>query len=294
MLRYATPLTFAALGGLFSERSGVVNIGLEGQMLTGAFFGLWASAGSGSWVVGLLAAIAFGGFIGLIHAVFCVHLRADQIVVGTAINILALGVTDYVFRILYGIGGTPTGVSRIPNVSIPGLRSIPFVGDVIGTMNLMIWVAIALVVVSWAVLFRTPLGLRIRAVGENPRAAETVGISVYLVRYGCVMLSGALAALGGAYLSFGFLDNFSENMTNGTGFIALAVLIVGKWRPFPLFAAALLFGLSSAVADRLADVGLSPDLLRTIPYVVTLVAVVGIIGRAVPPAADGKPYVRGG
>jgi simple sugar transport system permease protein len=294
MLRYATPLTFAALGGLFSERSGVVNIGLEGGLLTGAFFGLWASAGTGSWVVGVLAAIAFGGLLGLIHAVFCIQLRADQIVVGTGINILALGVSTYVFRAIYGIGGTPTGVSRIPDVSIPGLRSIPFIGAIIGTMNLMIWVAIALVVLSWIVLFRTPIGLRIRSVGENPRAAETVGINVYLVRYGCVILSGALAALGGAYLSFGFLDSFSENMTAGAGFIALAVLILGKWRPFPLFGAALLFGLSSALADRLSDVGVDPDLLRALPYVVTLVALVGFIGRSTPPAADGKPYVRGG
>jgi simple sugar transport system permease protein len=294
MLRYATPLTFAALGGLFSERSGVVNIGLEGMMLTGAFFGLWASAGTGSWVAGLGAAILFGGALGLVHAVFCVHLRADQIVIGTAINILALGITDYVFRELYGIGGTPPSVDRIPQVSIPGLRDVPFIGAIIGEMNLMIWLAIGLVVLSWLVLWRTPVGLRIRAVGENPRAAEGVGINVYLVRYLCVIASGGLAALGGAYLSFGFLDSFTENMTAGAGFIALAVLICGKWRPFPLFFVALLFGLSSALADRLADVGLSPDLLRTLPYVVTMVALVGVIGRSTPPAADGVPYARGG
>jgi general nucleoside transport system permease protein len=272
----------------------VVNIGLEGGLLTGAFFGFWASAGSGSWVVGVLAAAAFGAALGLIHAVFCVSLRADQIVVGTGINILALGVTTYVFRALYGLGGTPPDVDRIPNVSIPGVRDIPFIGDIIGDLNLMIWLAILAVILSWFVLWRTPVGLRIRAVGENPQAAEGVGINVYLVRYCCVIASGAIAALGGAFLSFGFLDAFNENMTLGTGFIGLAVLILGKWRPFPILFAALLFGLSSAVADRLADVGLSPDLVRTIPYVVTLVALVGFIGRATPPAADGVPYVRGG
>ena len=148
MLRYATPLTFAALGGLFSERSGVVNIGLEGNLLIGAFFGFWAAAASGSWVVGVVAAAVFGALLGLIHAVFCVSLRADQIVVGTGINILALGVTTYIFRALYGVGGTPPNVDRIPNLSIPGLRDIPFVGDVLGDLNLMVWLAIAMVVIS--------------------------------------------------------------------------------------------------------------------------------------------------
>ena len=294
MLRYATPLIFAALGGLFSERSGVVNIGLEGGLLTGAFFGFWAAAATGSWVIGVGAAAVFGGLLGLILAVFCVSLRADQIVVGTGINILALGVTTYIFRALYGVGGTPPNVDRIPNLSVPGLRDIPFVGAIIGDLNLMIWLALAAVVLSWLVLWRTPIGLRIRAVGENPEAAEGVGINVYLVRYACVVVGGAIAALGGAYLSFGFLDGFNENMTAGQGFIGLAVLILGKWRPFPILFAALLFGLSSAVADRLGDVGLSPDLLRTIPYVTCLVALVGFIGRATPPAADGRPYIRGG
>jgi len=294
MLRYATPLTFAALGGLFSERSGVVNIGLEGGLLTGAFFGFWAAAESGSWVVGLGSAAVFGAALGLIHAVFCVSLQADQIVVGTGINILALGVTTYVFRALYGLGGTPPNVDRIPNISIPGVRDIPFIGEIIGDLNLMVWLAIITVVLSWLVLWRTPIGLRIRSVGENPAAAEGVGINVYLVRYASVIVGGAIAAMGGAFLSFGFLDAFNENMTAGTGFIGLAVLILGKWRPFPILFAALLFGLSSAVADRLADVGLSSDLVKTIPYIVTLVVLVGFIGRATPPAADGIPYARGG
>jgi general nucleoside transport system permease protein len=294
MLRYATPLTFAALGGLFSERSGVVNIGLEGGLLTGAFFGFWAAAGSGSWIIGVGSAALFGAALGLIHAIFCISLRADQIVVGTGINILALGVTTYIFRALYGLGGTPPNVDRIPNLSIPGVRDIPFVGDIIGDLNLMVWLSIAAVILSWLVLWRTPVGLRIRAVGENPQAAEGVGINVYLVRYCCVIVGGAIAALGGAFLSFGFLDAFNENMTLGRGFIGLAVLILGKWRPFPILFAAMLFGLSSAVADRLADTGLSSDLLQTIPYVVTMVALVGFIGRATPPAADGLPYIRGG
>ena len=294
MLRAGTPLTLAALGGMFSERSGVVNIGLEGAMLIGAFFGMWATAETGTWVLGLGAALVAGALTGLIHAFFCVHLRADQIVVGTGINILAFGLTAYLFRTVYGFEGSPPNLSRVPNVSIPGIRDIPFVGDVIGNLNLMIWIAIGMVFASWFVLWKTPLGLRIRAVGEHPRAAETVGIDVYRIRYLAVIVSGSLAALGGAYLSVAFVGSFNENMTAGQGFIALAVMILGKWRPFPILGSAMVFGLSLALADRLGGVGINPDLLKALPYVVTLIALVGFIGRATPPAADGKPYARGG
>jgi len=293
-LRWATPLTFGAIGGLFSERTGVVNIGLEGAMLFGAFFAVWGAAETGNWFVGVLAALAIGALVGLLHAVFCVHLRADQIVVGTAVNLLALGVTSFLLRKIYGFSGTPAELDQIPNVSIPLIRDIPFVGDVIGDMNLLIWVGLATVPLAWLIIFRTPLGLRMRAVGENPRAAETVGIGVYLIRDLGVVVSGMLAALGGAYLSLAFTGSFNEGMTAGRGFIALAVLILGKWRPFPILASALLFGFASALADRLGSVGISADLLKGLPYIVTLIALVGFIGRSTAPAADGKPYVRGG
>jgi len=292
-LRYATPLAFAAMGGIFSERSGVINIALEGMMLSGAFFGIWAAAWSGSWVVGILMAMVFGGFLALIHAFFSIHLRADQIVSGTAINFLALGLTGYLFRYIYGTEGTPSDVSRIPDVSVPGLDKIPFIGDVIGTMNLMIWLMLLLLVLTWIVLFKTPVGLRIRSVGEHPRAADTVGISVYGIRYGCVVLSGMLAALGGAYLSIGFVGSFNENMTVGRGYIALAAVIFGKWRPFPAFAACLLFGFSSGLAQRLqTEANISANLLQTLPYVLTIIALVGVVGRSRGPAAVGRPYVK--
>jgi simple sugar transport system permease protein len=242
----------------------------------------------------MVIAMAIGLLVGLLHALFCVHLRADQIVVGTAVNILALGLTAFLFRKIYGFEGSPPDISRVPDVSIPGVRDIPFVGRVIGDLNLMIWLAIGLTILAWFVLWRTPLGLRIRAVGEHPRAAETVGIDVYRIRYLSVALSGMLAALGGAYLSIGFVGSFSENMSAGQGFIALAVMILGKWRPFPILASAMLFGLSAALADRLGGVGISPDLIKGLPYAVTLIALVGFIGRATPPAADGKVYARGG
>jgi ABC-type uncharacterized transport system permease subunit len=297
MLRYATPLTFAAIGGMFSERSGVVNIALEGMMLSGAFFGILAAQKSGSWEFGLLAAMAAGAALGLIHAFFSIHLRADQIVIGTAINFLALGVTGYFFVDVYGEQGTPEGIPRIPDVHLP-LDKIPtgvgtFLDDVFGSLNLMIWLSFVLLIVSYIVMFKMPIGLRIRAVGEHPRAADTVGISVYAVRYSAVVVSGILAALGGAYLSIGFLGSFNENMTAGRGFIALAALIFGAWRPFGAFSAALLFGFSSALAQRLPEYsGSAATLFQALPYVLTLIAVAGVIGRSIPPAAIGRPYLK--
>jgi simple sugar transport system permease protein len=295
-LRYATPLTFASIGGLFSERSGVVNIGLEGDMLMGAFFGFWGADVTGSWLLGLLIAVLAGGALALVHAVFCIHLRADQIVIGTAINFLALGITGYLFVDIYGEQGTPTDVSKIPDVTIPGLEDVPFFGPAFGQLNLMIWLSFVVLILTWIVIFKTPIGLRIRSVGEHPRAADTVGISVYGIRYACVIVSGALAALGGAYLSLGVLTLFDQNLTGGRGFIALAALIFGNWRPFGAFAAALLFGFSTALADRVdvwfAQGSSAPLLFNALPYILTIIAVAGVIGRSVPPAADGRPYIK--
>ena len=293
-LVYATPLAYAALGGIFSERSGVVNIGLEGMMLTGAFFGIWGTVWSGHWEVGLVVAMVSGAVVALVHAVFSIHLRADQIVTGTAINFLALGITGYAFIDIYGSNGTPPSIDSVPNVNLPGVESIPGLGGVFGSLNLMIWIVFALLILTEVILFRTPIGLRIRSVGEHPRAADTVGIPVYRVRYVCVILSGILAALGGAYLSVGFVGSFGQNMTAGRGFIALAAVIFGKWRPYGAFGACLLFGFANGLADRLQSVaGVSPNLLATLPYVLTLIALVGLVGRSRPPAADGQPYVKG-
>lgn len=299
MLRYATPLAFAALGGLFSERSGVVNIGLEGMMLMGAFFAVWGSDVTGSWELGVLVGVAAGGLTGLLHAFFSVSLRSDQIVGGTAINFIALGLTTYLFIQIYGKEGTPPScpgeqdcLETIPNVDLSFLGS-GFFGDVFGNLNLMIWIAIGLVVAVWVVVFKTPIGLRLRAVGEHPRAADTVGIDVYAVRYGAVMLSGMLAAAGGAYLSLGFVSSFDDNMTAGRGFIALAALIFGSWRPFGAAVACLLFGFSSALSDSLQVYSTSiSTLFEALPYALTLVAVAGVIGRSIPPASIGRPYVK--
>ena len=286
-LVWATPLTFAAIGGMFSERSGVVNIGLEGMMLAGAFFAALGTDKFGHWYMGLLTAAVAGAAFAAVHAVMAIQLRADQIVSGTAINFLALGVTGYFFIDIYGENGTPGDLSRIPDVNIG------FLGSVFGHLNLMIWVSFVLLIVAHITLFRTPIGLRIRSVGEHPRAADTVGISVYATRYAAVILSGTLAALGGAYLSIGYLGSFSENMTAGRGFIALAAVIFGNWRPFGAFGAALLFGGSTALSFRLAQPwGNASVLFQALPYVLTLIAVTGVIGRAIPPAAVGRPYVK--
>jgi simple sugar transport system permease protein len=293
-LVYATPLAYAALGGIFSERSGVVNIGLEGMMLTGAFFGIWGAAWSGYWEVGLLIAAVSGGLMAAVHAVFAIHLRADQIVSGTAINFLAIGITGYLFIDIYGDNGTPAVVSMVPSVNLPGIEHWSYIGPAIGSLNLMTWMMFGFLVLTHVVLFRTPIGLRIRAVGEHPRAADTVGIPVFRLRYASVIVSGMLAALGGAYLSVGFVGSFDQNMTAGRGFIALAAVIFGKWRPYGAVGACLLFGFASGLADRLQSVaGVSVNLLSTLPYVLTLIALVGLVGRSRAPAADGQPYVKG-
>jgi general nucleoside transport system permease protein len=292
-LVWATPLTYAAMGGMFSERSGVVNIGLEGMMLAGAFFACLGADKFGSWGMGVLTAMVAGAAFAFLYAIFAIHLRADQIVGGTAINFLALGVTGYFFIQIYGDEGTPGNLPRIPNIKIPGIEDVPFFGQAFGDLNLMIWLGFVLLIVAYVVMFKTPIGLRIRAVGEHPRAAETVGISVYLIRYASVTLSGVLAALGGAYLAIGFVGSFVENMTAGRGFIALAALIFGNWRPLGAFAAALLFGASTALSFRLATYSDSAAVLfQALPYVLTLIAVAGVIGRSIPPASVGRPYSK--
>ncbi len=292
-LRYATPLLFAALGGVISESSGVINIGLEGMMLMGCFWGIYGADLLGSWVWGIVVAMLAGGLLALLHAVFSIHLRANQIVSGTGINFIALGITGYFLEYHYGPNGTPLNISTIPNVKIPGIQHVGFIGTAFGSANLMTWVGLALVPALTFFLFRTRGGLRLRSVGEKPRAADTVGLPVLRIRYVAVVTSGMFAALGGAYLSVGFVGSFSNNMTNGRGFIALAAMIFGKWKPWGALWACLLFGFGSAMSDRVSGVNQTlGTLFEALPYVLTLIAVAGLVGRSRPPAADGIPYVR--
>jgi general nucleoside transport system permease protein len=299
-LRYATPLIYAAIGGLYCERSGVVNVALEGMLLMGAFFGVWTIiwahtwAGSYAWVVALVGASLAGMVLATIHAVWSISLKVDQIITGTALNFLALGITGYIFIDKYGNSGTPGNIADygIPDVHLSFMQNWYFIGPIFGQLNLMIWLSFLLLIGTYYFVFRTPYGLRLRSVGEHPRAADTVGISVYKVRYTAVIASGGIAALGGAYLSIGFVNSFSEGMTTGMGFIGLAALVFGKWRPFATYGATLLFGFSSALADRLPTAYGNQwgTLFQALPYVLTIIAVAGVIGRSVGPAAAGRPY----
>ena len=276
-IRLATPLLLAALGGLLSERSGVINIALEGLMLAGAFTSATVTHYSGNPWVGLLAGIGAGVFIALIHAVACIKFDSDQVVTGTAINILMFGVPTLTSGALFGTtGSTP---------QIPRTNLIP---------NAPVVIAFSLVPILWYVLYRTPFGLRLRAAGENPEAADTAGVSVSRIRYTGVLLSGALAAIGGAYLSIGQSSLFTRNMTAGRGYIALAALIFGKWRPVQTMLACLLFGFAEAAAIQMQGVipYVRVEYIQIIPYVLTMVVLAGFIGAARAPRALGQPYQK--
>ena len=298
-LRLATPIVFAALGGVVSERSGVTYIALEGSMLVGAFFGVLAADRSHSVVVALAVAIVAGTALAGLHAVAAIHFRSDQIVSGMALNILALGLTSYLNYQLYGTTGTPADLPGIPDLTLGAALAIPFVGDVLGDQSVMVWTSVLLVVLLQLFLFRTVPGLRLRAVGEHPRAAATVGISVRRTRYWAVLASGALAAAGGAYLSLAVTHSFTDDMVGGRGFIGLAAMIFGRWTPIGALAASLIFGYGGALSTSLqgatvGDVRVPVQLLSTLPYVLTILAVAGLVGRSRPPAADGIPYAQEG
>ena len=294
-LRLATPIALAALGGVITERSGVTNIALEGCMLVGAFFGIVAADKTGSLPVALVVALLAGALLAALHALASVTFRADQIVSGMALNILASGLTSYLNYELYGTTGTPADLPGIPPLTLPVINGLPFVGDVIGKQNSVVWVMFVLVILLQLFLFRTVPGLRLRAVGEHPRAAETVGVDVRRTRYWAVIASGALAAIGGVYLSMGVSGSFTDNMTNGRGFIGMAAMIFGRWTPVGALVASLIFGYGDALSVSLqgasiGDLRFPVQLLSTIPYLFTILAVAGFVGRSRAPAADGIPY----
>jgi ABC-type uncharacterized transport system permease subunit len=281
-IRLSTPLILAALGGLFSERSGVINIALEGMMLAGAFTAAAVTYAAGNPYVGLLAGMLAGMLIAALHAVACIRYKADQVVTGTAINILMIGMPAFLGGAFFlSSGSTP---------QIPKEQLIPWIPIVI---------AFALVPLSWYVLYKTPFGLRLRSVGENPEAADAAGVPVARMRYAGVLLSGLLAGIGGAYLSIGQSSLFTRNMTSGRGFIALAALIFGKWRPFQTLLACLLFGATEAISIQMQGVVKLPSgddipvqFIQMVPYVLTIVVLAGFIGSSRPPRALGIPYQK--
>jgi general nucleoside transport system permease protein len=289
----ATPITLGALAGICSERTGVVNIGIEGLMLTSAFTGFMAGVYTHNLGIALVAAVASGALMALLHAVLSVTFRVDQIISGTVVNILAVGLTGYLNRQLFATGAPP-GLSVLPSIPFGPLSDLPWIGPIVFQQKPIALTAIVLVVLLHLALFRTQWGLRTRAVGEHPLAADTVGINVNAMRYYNVVLGGAIAGLAGAYFTLESVPHFEPLMTNGRGFIALAAMIFGKWTPFGAWGAALLFGVAEAIptAMQLQGITIPFQIVGLLPYVLTIVVVAGAVGRATPPAADGIPYVR--
>jgi general nucleoside transport system permease protein len=294
-LRLATPLILAALGGLYCERSGVINIALEGIMLAGAFTAALVTFYSQSPWIGLLAAVAAGLLVAAIHALATINYRANQVVSGTAINILFLGVPALLCGVFFGTTGNTPQLPREQTLNdwqFFNAQSSPFLASIFN-QNPLVYFALFAVLMTFFVIYRTRFGLRLRAVGENPEAADTAGVSVLRMRYAGVLLSGALAALGGAYLSIGQNSLFTRNMTAGRGFIALAALIFGKWDPVGTMIACLLFGFAEAIAIRMqGTVNIPNQFIQIVPYVLTIVVLAGFISRARPPKALGIAYTK--
>jgi len=294
-LTAAILLLLPALGGVISERSGVVNIAMEGMMLMAAFFAVWADLQWHNALLATLIAMVAGGAMALIHGVISIRFRADQIVSGIAINIFAAGLTVFLVNRIYGIQdvGHVDQAHLLPNWNVPVLSQIPFIGVVLFQQNVIVYVALVILVLTEVVLFRTRLGLRIRAVGEHPQAADTAGLNVFAIRYGAVITSGLLCGIAGAFLAIGISNTFVPNMTDGRGYIALAAMIFGKWTPRGAFVACLIFGLGEAIYANNSTIHISQYLLSMLPYILTLIVLAGVVGRSVPPAADGLPYVAG-
>jgi ABC-type uncharacterized transport system permease subunit len=295
-VKAALPLVFGALAGVLCERSGVINVAIEGQLLTGAFAGaLFGTIFSSTWA-GLIAAALGGVFIAALLAVLAIRYLVDQVVLGVVLNLFALGLTGFVFTQLMAPQQDKYNFTKVfPTWSIPGLSSIPILGPALFQGSIFLYLAIALVIVVHVALFHTRWGLRTRAVGEHPTAADTVGIRVLATRYRNVLIAGVVAGIGGAYLVLGDVGNFNANQTNGRGFIALAALIFGRWSPVGATLAALLFGFTQALANALGSIGsaIPQEFLSMLPYAATIVAVAGLVGRVRAPAADGQPYLKG-
>ena len=306
-VRLATPLLLACLAGLFSERAGVFDIGLEGKMLVSAFFSAAVAALTGDVWLGLLAGIAAAMTFSLIHGVASITFRGDQLISGVAINFLASGMTVLIAQDWFSQGGrTPplSGGARFGPVEWPGadlVRDVPLLGpvydDLVSGHTVLVYAALLAVPLSWWVLYRTRFGLRLRAVGENPGAVDTAGVSVVRLRYAAVLICGLLTGIAGAYLATGLAAGFVKEMTAGRGFIALAALIFAKWRPFGALGACLLFGFLEAISNRYPTIDLGvvtiPDaFVQALPYILTVVILAGFVGRAVPPRAGGEPYVK--
>lgn len=295
-LRMTTPILYTAMGEVFSERAGITNIGLEGLMVIGAVSSFIGVSLTGSLAIGVLIAIFCGVLINALFAYCVIYRHSDQIVMGMALNILAAGAASFVYRAVFGISQTPEKVEGFRQIRIPLLADIPVLGEVLFHQNLLVYLALILVPVCGFVLFRTRFGLHLRSVGEYPRAADSMGIKVYQTRFlGCV-LGGAFGAMGGAYLSVAYMNMYVDNLVSGRGFIALAAVIFGKWKPKGVLLATLLFGFADALQMRLQamSLGIPYQFMAMLPYLVTMVALICFVGKSVGPAANTVNYIRGG
>ena len=293
-LALSTPLIFGALGGVISERVGVVNVAIEGQLLAGAFVSALVASATGSAYVGLVGAMIAGVLVSMVLAVFSIRYIVDQVIVGVVLNVLVTGLTSFLYsQVLARSESLSRGV-RFPQLDIPVLSQIPIVGPVFFRQTIIVYLMYIAIALVFYGLFRTRWGLRLRSVGEHPQAADTVGIKVNATRFWNVSLAGAIAGLGGAYFTLGSLGNFQKEMTAGAGFIALAAVIFGRWDPIRATLAALLFGFASNLQNVLGAIG-SPvpsEFMLMLPYIVTIFAVAGLVGQSRGPAASGKPYIK--
>ena len=294
-IRLSTPILLAALGEIFSERAGVLKISIEGEMLIGALAGFLGAYYFKHLWIGVCCGMMAAALYGLIAGFFSITLNVDQVITGITLNLLALGVTGFIYRLMLGQSFIPPSITPLAPIKIPGLCDLPFVGPILFSQNLIVYATFFLLTPCSAfVLFKTPFGLNLRAVGEYPLAADTVGIRVLATRYACVMIGGLFSGLGGACMTLAQLNMFTENLTAGRGFIALAAVIFGRWHPFGAMAATLLFGVADALQLRLQGIGVNIpyQFLLMLPYLLTIFALVGVVRRTTPPSALAVPYEK--
>jgi len=292
-LRLSTPIVLGALSGLMCERTGVINIAIEGMMLTAACIGFTASLYLHNVWIGLLFAVISGGVVALLHAFLSITMVSDQIISGTVINILAVGVTGFIRR-SFLIRSKLSRTSILPIINVPVLSKIPVIGKIVFINQPIVFMMMGLVIFITIMLFKTRWGLRTRSIGEHPAAADTVGINVFRMRYLNVILGGFIAGLAGAWFSLETTGSFDDMMTNGKGFIALAAMIFGKWHPVGAFTGGVIFGFADAlqIIFQIKNIPIPPQVLWMLPYLITMIVLAGVIGKSTPPAADGVPYIK--
>lgn len=289
-LRLATPLAYASIAGTISERSGIIALGLEGMMLMGSFAAVYGTWLTGSPWIGLLSACLAGGFMGLIHAVLSIRYQANQVVSGVGLNVLAAGLTTVFLEVIWQNKGKSDPVISLSDWHLPVISKVPVIGQILGDLNPLVYLLFVVTLLTWLILFKSPIGLRIRAAGEHPEAVDSLGLNPTRIRYACVIICGILAGMGGAFLSIGQLNLFSRGMTAGRGYIAIAACVFGKWNPVGAFLASILFGFTEALQLRMQSVLIPPQFMQMLPYALTLIVLSGFVKKAIPPASLGKPF----